>query len=948
MRIALLLLTLLSSVGCQMLDVSRSVVGAPLQADLLDALAEQLSRDAWHVNPMWDPVVQEAGERAADSSAAYRWEFADNTAMDVIADRTADTGPSIEGSVDDSIVLPPLPAGLQSATASASPPVDSPQKTEHQRRDWDGFWPSTVLTTLDATEEVAEGANSSRRTHELAEKYLQTLSTRRDLVGWNAAILLARRVPHDSAPVAETLQELVANGTLQSTPLPVKPKPTDGDDEEETTTQLADRWKAMERLFAADESATVELELSDELRAAAAEVWCRVLASQIASLGEEDESAREEALAPAGRLLQRTDLPSEVRGQLMRSLAQWIKPARIPRLENAFQIAADDQRAPVSIRRAAVEACQVYVVNANLRNLSVTESAWPENLGNSRTDPDPEVRIAYGEWLSLAKPAVADDHLMAQLQDVNRDVRDAALVSLGRLQTPQAYRTLKQQADAESDWGRETAIRGLARWGVDELLPFAADESHVIRQVVAEELGRMDDVRRLMPLLTMMVDRHPRVQQAAVKATATWSDEQAVPLLMHGLAECGGQAREDCLAELRRRTGIQETFPQSASYDERQQTVQTWSTRYCLPQGGWNELIRNGARQESPERQRELEELRKALLQIAQTGTNRAESESAAELLAGMTEQKASAIVKIVQDDNRLQTEAVFRDVLPKVDDRFASLFDLRSENVFTRREAARRLAMASANASLPNMLVKQMAVVLAHEQDRQVWQSVIQAVNPDATDEAAQLALLAINQTWPDIRILGCGYIQRHPQPEYAGWVLPLLGDENRDVQLAAVEAAGRCRNHVALNGRRDESGAFTQPGLRSLLTCANERLQFAAAVAMSRLGDEQGMQELIRLSYHTDTLIRERALREMGQTGQMRFVDHLISVGWTETNPTLKRTILSSLENLVDKQHQPTAIHADSSYNEKIAAWVQWQKERREHSREVASAAAGENARR
>ena len=200
-------------------------------------------------------------------------------------------------------------------------------------------------------------------------------------------------------------------------------------------------------------------------------------------------------------------------------------------------------------------------------------------------------------------------------------------------------------------------------------------------------------------------------------------------------------------------------------------------------------------------------------------------------------------------------------------------------------------------------------------------------AVEKDNYDEAAQLALLAINHNWPDIRILGCEYFGSHGLPQYANWLLPLLDDKNHTVQLAAIRAIGKCHNPIAISGiQKPGESQNPSPSLRSLLTHSNRRVRFETVVALSRLGDFAGMQELLRISNDTQVAMKNEAVQEMGNSGQTRFVEPLIQMAWTERNNSTLKEILNSLDKLVPDSEQPADLNPQQDRSDQAKIWMNW----------------------
>ena len=78
--------------------------------------------------------------------------------------------------------------------------------------------------------------------------------------------------------------------------------------------------------------------ISPATQAAAAEAWCLVLAASA--------EAPVDGLAPAGRALERVNLPNSVRAELFRGVAAWVPPRAHSRLENALRQGEKKSRAP--------------------------------------------------------------------------------------------------------------------------------------------------------------------------------------------------------------------------------------------------------------------------------------------------------------------------------------------------------------------------------------------------------------------------------------------------------------------------------------------------------------------------------------------------------------------------------------------------------------------------
>jgi HEAT repeat protein len=272
----------------------------------------------------------------------------------------------------------------------------------------------------------------------------------------------------------------------------------------------------------------------------------------------------------------------------------------------------------------------------------------------------------------------------------------------------------------------------------------------------------------------------------------------------------------------------------------------------------------------------------------------------------------------------------------------YALLDKFSDKEVTVRRSAALKLVALGEQQSLSRDFLVALRQRLLHEQDRQVWFAILQLLRNEPGDEAAAVAMLAVHQPWPDLRSLGADYVGRHPQPERAMWLLPLLGDPDPAVQEAAAHALGACQNPRALDGLpASDSGEPALPGLRSLLTSQHANVEWTAITAMASLGDEQATSELLRRALDPHPRARERVIRTMGETGNRRLVDSLIEMGWTERDPQVLQAILWSLDRLVPQDQRDAeliragGLAASAPIEDKIRMWADWQARRKSAAR-------------
>ncbi len=89
--------------------------------------------------------------------------------------------------------------------------------------------------------------------------------------------------------------------------------------------------------------------------------------------------------------------------------------------------------------------------------------------------------------------------------------------------------------------------------------------------------------------------------------------------------------------------------------------------------------------------------------------------------------------------------------------------------------------------------------------------------------------------------------------------------------------------------------------------------------------IGRGGGNEELARLSYHSNLRWREQAVKEMGLSGQTRFVRHLVTLGWTEQNEQVRRAILEARTAGASGKFAPR-VGGLTAWDAKIRCWVEW----------------------
>lgn len=979
LSIAGMLAVALSAGGCQLWQADAIVMVDEKSRHELDSVRTALKVDAWRHNKAWSPVDEWKSRKGKVPAAqSLRWTFAPQQ-PEAKSKSLAESSDAVESKAlaalenaehaqipealnpsqkpdsktgahesKDEKVSPPTddnPAGgnttIAAQTGTAEKPADkteasdtasgepAPPESQLSTATWDGFWPLSVEKMVAQTGAESGAAVGDER---ILDYCLTRLAEGDDLAGWNAAILWARLRPEQAEAVAPILERLVVDpprynersGKRSHTIAALEHK-NRGDvsklPSKKPAGPAANAVAGWQKLTGVEEAEAAAAEsgpvksISNSMRLAAAEAWCLVLAHS--------EADPVDGLAPAGRLLERTDLPNDLRAELFRGSARWVEPSAIPRIENALREGEKHERAPDPIRRAAVEACLIHAL-WNSEN-KYQEEIWPSTIDACRLATDAHIRSTYVAWLVASRHPDAFQTLKAELHDVSPQVRAAALTSLGELRTDAARNEIRAHVERSRDLARAAAVRALANWGIDEIAPFARDDSYAVRRVVAEELARIPSVESALILQELLIDSNSDVQQAALAASAGWPDTLAIPLLLQGMRDGAAETRRDCFERLAERRNVGKTYRFDASREERTRIVAEIVRRQNLPTNYVNRISNGELRNAAKVDEMHVAEIRGIIAAVIANAPTTPEFQAAVERLRGLGTADVPLVEKIMLEDARAIAAAPLREALAQLSPAHAALADLEHNDISVRRKGATALAQLGQSSSLSPAVVRRIRERITQEQDRVVWRSILTAVAADSSEEASEIALLAVNHAWPDIRTLGCEYVEHHGQPREALWLLPLLGDRNKTVQLAAVKALGNCHNPVALDGLPDSSGGGHR-GLRELLSNPDKTLQYAAVASMSRLGDPQGMQELVRMSYHQSAQIREEAVRQMGLTGQSRFVGHLISLAWTESHDSVRRSILVSLEQLVPQEKRPAGLSEATGYDARIRIWAAW----------------------
>ncbi|QDT28058.1 HEAT repeat protein [Gimesia panareensis] len=862
----------------------------------LEGLHVYLSQDLWIINHHWsayDEWTTLRGLKATSrlsSPQIHRWLFGvkqENSPLSESKNSSAVTG-------DDSSptqVASSATASDSSKTADAGQP--GPAKTKSSAEHW----------SFNALQEFFTRHNTENEPRFASKKIaaLQQLSEHDTLAGRNAAILWATLAPQTAMETVPILEQLACDSGSQS---------------------------ASESKSEQKNKSTV----SPAMRSAALNGLSLVLAHADAL-----------PLATKNRLTQllaRPDISVKLRGELYRSLSRFMPPAQIPSLDQSLDITDSSTLPPKELRQAALEGCimhglWLYAEPEQFSHLTQNQrqprpfqtSVWPTNLMQVRWDPDATIRWNFGYWAAVVQHPDAEAILASQLKDADVMVQNRAIQHLGLLASDSALQLLKEQAKRPQETVRVSAATGLSSWGPSYLKGLKDDSSSAVRHAVAAGLGLSPTADAALQLKSLINDRSTEVQLTVIESIQNWPDELAVPLLLEGIQEGVFKTRRSSVLQLTERTGVGGTISIEASRDERIAAIRSLVQSGELPGGFWTQLMQEGIRQRPRVNQGRRAELQAYFQNLISQPMESPARQQAFQELSHLTPEEVNILEKMILDTSIAIPEEIYSDLLPKLDASYAALQQLTSSHITDRRQAAQQLFRNSQKSSLNPVIVKRLRKLMTQEQDRLVWRIVMESIAQDNYEETAQLALLAINHHWPDIRVLGCDYFGAHGLPRYAPWILPLLNDKNRSVQLAAIKALGHCHNPLAINGVQSaEQTQSTPASLRALMTDSNQRVRFQTVVALSHLGDFQGMQELVRISNDPRSSVRRDAVREMGESGQTRFVEPLIQMAWTERNTSTLEEMLSSLDRLVPESDQPPELKTESRQTEQAKIWMNW----------------------
>ncbi len=743
---------------------------------------------------------------------------------------------------------------------------------------------------------------------------LRQIADQDRLSGWNAVILLARQAPKKLTPDHwNRLEELSLKNISYN-----------------AETGVREKGKAKEKESGETSSEKIK-SISEAMQAAAAESWCYALSKRPGSAPENFKKA--------GLALQGDALSDAVRLELMRGIARKIKPRLIPTLNDHLAESELQQVKVSSLTLAVLDACICYAVHhprelnenriAELQSVITVnpesldpQKLWPENIWDLRWHQDNQVVNRFGMWLALTKHPIAQSYLTRRLHHLEHSVQYHALRNLGLLGSETALEKLRNIAETRPGISRAVALMAIGDRDRELIYRFRDDEAAVVRLAIARFAGQHLSSESAKILQELAHDEDLKIQQAALEAVAEWPDDKAFPVLSSAFVSGGVSTRNNARKRLEQRFDLVMTAVQDEKSD-REEILKTISRDFQLVQHANSDLFQHSKPQQKDEKE-QREQIRDILNQLAQEDKSSRKKERLSKEIVPLFERAPNAFDEVLNEQGIKQLEQILEELSSFGISEAEKMIRLNSEQLQHRRRAAQYFAEQAKTKTLATWKLRLIAERLEQEQDLHVCRDLMMTIEQDTTQEARVVAQNGLTHTWPDVRILGCQYVQKQRVPQLAPFLLPLLHERNASVQRAAILACGYCRNPLVIDGFQ-ESQNSRQGGLRSLLGTVNRETELLVIAGLARLVDEQGRNELLKLSYSADTNTRRQVVQIMGELQDQRLIEHLIRIGWTEPAADVRLAVLDALKKTVPRDQQPKILASDST-EQQMQIWSEW----------------------
>jgi HEAT repeat protein len=561
--------------------------------------------------------------------------------------------------------------------------------------------------------------------------------------------------------------------------------------------------------------------------------------------------------------------------------------------------AADDERFLSALKspRAEVRLEALKAWSASKRG------KLPIEATDLRTDSDPRVRAAALTAIAAQKHPQALDYLQQGLTDLHFTVRQAAIGGLGALGGPEASAALKEQFQNRSDGIRSEVVLAFALMKDKQaLLAAVGDTSWRVRLKAVEALAAFPDDATAAAIEKLLDDVSGEVQKAAIHALEAWPLERSGPILLAAMSKPAFSVRKAASQQLAQRWPPAAKYSVDAPADRRAQILQDLDVQFhsqfatAEQKSKESHASQNRKQPVSPKSLAEVE----TMLAAGDIEALIAYGPSLIDVLEAMRFER-----------KRTLSEAVYREVLPKIRAEFITLDHFISPEAIERRSAARELQAIAAKQPFCRLAWDRLAGLMAAENDDMVWLSVLQAVANESSPEVITIIYAGMSHSSSEVRRRACVYLAAHPDRRHVPVLLPALEDPQLLVVCAAVEA-------LAAGGMDDSTP------LRRLLNSTSDEIQVAVATALTQLRDPAGKPALERLAYSNDPQIRARVARSMGEYPDPAFIPILIHLLNDKANVT--HAALASLPQVVGEDQAKSANQPPASTAEQISRWKRW----------------------